>query len=1166
MKNKKISPKKPKVDSIICPPDMLGRSKTARFFGILCRAMVIFFAVYGLALIFCDSIRLEVGAFYLFLVSAAAVTVFSLFFVPKVGIYIGTFLSVGYLVLRYFLTSNYLRFLIASLLSVYNAFLKRLADRNFVQMVNFMVDVDTRGFEEKDLISYGVAILVILIAAAFVPCILKKTRILLPTAVSGLLFAIIFTYNLSNANWAFVLILASFSAIIVLKVYDNIYMRGLRKNRAPDNVGVFIDKKRPEMPTEAVLEQARREDERARRQAERDEKAETRKRHREQGFTIDEEISNYFDTPSRKPKKEKVVKLKPKKRDKDAKKHENEVKAQIRSVRKYDRATRTTRAAMGGFCAFGTFVMIFLVLALPALITNKSFADIPAISEPMNFYREYLTAFLQGDEVILDDLAYADNPANFAPRTTDAAPREYNGTQFFYIESASTQDIYLTGWIATDYRDGAWYTAAYRSEQNNSFRSLYASTYDRQSTPYESVYFNFMNTYYPYDMREVEFSEGRQTISSAHGYLAQQINIRRLATIGTTCYFPSRFNADYKLRSFGSSAESGLGYVNFYDGIYTGNGFGELEAEYAVVAYLQDQSNQSWYKSIAGSIAQFNEGYNIARDQVLEPRREKIEIYRERDRTLAMIVDAIYKDINVSNASGFLTVTLPSNYIGAGTYVIQKGTTDEFDQPATIIVCQEHEVEYTLYDTGEIRKSGINGNRSLPDLPFAVRYAALLTDEEKTQVASMYYDYYIYRNFVYETYTQKAGSEVISAYYENLIASLTEEEYNELFTDKNGLEYRGSRSDSISNVTYENRHDLIMKIISTLAAKDSGYTYTLTPTAEADPALDGVENFLTVTKEGYCVQFASSVALLLREAGIPARYVEGYVASEFTRINDRNNDFDWRSIVKDEDAHAWVEVWYDGIGWVQYEATPTLYNAAYGIVDESVDPPSDDTDDTTTNDYPDDDTDDPDTDDIVTDPGETTTDPGDIGPGAPGGIDPEILKAIIVFAAIVLVIAVMASVAFILIKMREDKHQKEIKELLDSAEEKRVPEETRRQTARRLIDMTMKLFEVYGTPRTKTEFRDDYAERMQKEYLEIFGRYVRNPEYEKDPTAPEFIKVSDTDFKAIFADMAAEEFGIDGMDEDALSRLAVFYKRLYTAMPVKLSTVDRLIWVYIKLI
>ncbi len=1161
MKKKNIFSEKQKGPSMICPPDMLGRSKTARFFGILCRAIVIFFAVYGLALIFCDAVRLDVGAFYLFLASAAAVTLFSLFFIPKVGIYIGSLLSVGYVVLRYFLTTDYFRFLLASVITVYNAFLQRLADRNFVRMVDFMIEVDTKGFGDTELVTYGVTVLVILLAAAFVPCVLKKTRILLPAAISGLLFSVIFTYNLSNANWAFALILASFSAIIVLKVYDNIYMKGLKKDRAPENVGVFVDKGRPEMPTEAVLEQARREDERVRRQAEREEKAETRKRHREQGFTIDEEISNYFDTPSRKPKKEKTAKVKRAKRDKDAKKHENEVKAQMRRVHKYDRITGTTRSAMGGFAAIGTFILIFLVLALPALFTDKSFADIPAISEPMNFYREYLTAFLRGDEVILDDLDYADNSANFAPHSTEATPREYNGTQFFYIESASPQDIYLTGWIATDYRDGAWYTASYRSEENIAFRSLYASTYDRQSTPYESVYFNFMKTYYPYDMREVEFSKGRQTISSAHGYIAQQINIRRLATIGTPCYFPSRFNADYKLRSFGSSAESGLGYVNFFDGIYTGNSFNELLAEYAVVAYLQDQSNASWYKNISYSIAQFNEGYNIARDQVLEPRRDKIDIYRERAQTVDKIVDTVYKDISVSSNADSITVILPSNYIGAGTYVITTEQDEEYGE-MYIIVCEERGVKYTLYDTGEVSKSGLNGNRSLPDLPFAVRYAALMDKSEKTEVASMYYDYYIYRNYVYETYNKKPESEVISAYYESLVGSLTEEEYAELFTDKNGLEYRGARADSTSSVTYENRHELVMKLISTLAAKDSGYVYTLTPTAVGDPELDGVENFLTVTKEGYCVQFASSVALLLREAGIPARYVEGYVASEFTRNYDCSSNFEWLSIVKDENAHAWVEVWYDGIGWVQYEATPNLYNSAYGIASD-VDPDRpDDTDDTTV-DYTDDTT--LDTDDTTTDPNETTG-PDVIDPEAPVAIDPETLKAIIIAVAVALAVAAAVAVVVILIKKREDKHHSEIKELLDAAEAKRVPDDERHETARRLIDMTMKLFEIYGTPRGKTEFRDAYAERMQEEYLEVFGRNVHNPEYITDPKAPEFIKVSDTDFKAIFADIAAEEFGVDGMDAEALSRLAVFYKRLYTAMPAKLSSIDRFIWVYIKLI
>ena len=96
------------------------------------------------------------------------------------------------------------------------------------------------------------------------------------------------------------------------------------------------------------------------------------------------------------------------------------------------------------------------------------------------------------------------------------------------------------------------------------------------------------------------------------------------------------------------------------------------------------------------------------------------------------------------------------------------------------------------------------------------------------------------------------------------------------------------------------------------------------------PDLDGVENFLTNTKEGYCVQFASAAALILREYGIPTRYVEGYIACDFNTNSSIDRVARSATYVHDYEAHAWIEVFFDGIGWVQYECTPAYYAGMYG--------------------------------------------------------------------------------------------------------------------------------------------------------------------------------------------------------------------------------------------
>lgn len=73
--------------------------------------------------------------------------------------------------------------------------------------------------------------------------------------------------------------------------------------------------------------------------------------------------------------------------------------------------------------------------------------------------------------------------------------------------------------------------------------------------------------------------------------------------------------------------------------------------------------------------------------------------------------------------------------------------------------------------------------------------------------------------------------------------------------------------------------------------------------------------FLTESSTGYCVHFATAATVLLRAAGIPARYVTGYMVT--TNAGET-------TVVREEDAHAWAEYWVRGIGWIVLEATPSM--------------------------------------------------------------------------------------------------------------------------------------------------------------------------------------------------------------------------------------------------
>ena len=79
-------------------------------------------------------------------------------------------------------------------------------------------------------------------------------------------------------------------------------------------------------------------------------------------------------------------------------------------------------------------------------------------------------------------------------------------------------------------------------------------------------------------------------------------------------------------------------------------------------------------------------------------------------------------------------------------------------------------------------------------------------------------------------------------------------------------------------------------------------------------------NFVTKTHAGYCQYFAGAMALMLRYLGIPARVAVGFAGGTY----DPNRRL-WN--VTDREAHAWVEVWFKGYGWLPFDPTPAASGA-----------------------------------------------------------------------------------------------------------------------------------------------------------------------------------------------------------------------------------------------
>jgi hypothetical protein len=98
---------------------------------------------------------------------------------------------------------------------------------------------------------------------------------------------------------------------------------------------------------------------------------------------------------------------------------------------------------------------------------------------------------------------------------------------------------------------------------------------------------------------------------------------------------------------------------------------------------------------------------------------------------------------------------------------------------------------------------------------------------------------------------------------------------------------------------------------SVLAYLGEGFQYSELP-PDASGTLPG---FLLQSKVGYCQQYSGAMALLLRMGGVPARVATGFTSGA---QDSKTKEY----IVRDLDAHSWVEVWYPDYGWVTFDPTP----------------------------------------------------------------------------------------------------------------------------------------------------------------------------------------------------------------------------------------------------
>jgi hypothetical protein len=114
-----------------------------------------------------------------------------------------------------------------------------------------------------------------------------------------------------------------------------------------------------------------------------------------------------------------------------------------------------------------------------------------------------------------------------------------------------------------------------------------------------------------------------------------------------------------------------------------------------------------------------------------------------------------------------------------------------------------------------------------------------------------------------------------------------------------------------------------------LAIQDYLKDFTYDTHVKAPTGVNDLLYFLTKSHRGYCEQFAGTMAVMLRQLGIPARVAVGFTSGTY---NSGTHSY----LVNTQNAHSWVEVEFPGYGWLAFEPTPTRDNPIAQAYDTNV--------------------------------------------------------------------------------------------------------------------------------------------------------------------------------------------------------------------------------------
>ncbi len=875
IKGSKVKNKRPKrtppTDIIYSPAEI--STTASRIIGISLRAIIMFMGTFGISAFVADFFALTYNEIYwsgyyvpVGMIALAALIISAVFgfasynraapfiaFPSFVAAYLGI-CAISY--------GNPFDYIIDSVVRIYNYCIYTMISRGYMYFSDYMIkeayDYSNAAYVSSDNLRLGgVFILTFVIGAMIGFSMMKKVRLFLIAPVCVLFLGPTLMFNLSKGTIGFVFSVAFIVATLTLYIYDYRFAGGLeRKN---ERIRLRIEKREAKKAKRALIKEEKKalreeadkmlmaalkadmgakksrlagkavfkahklakkndkKSEKRRRKAEKKQKKLDRKADRAELKRLKSLSKNDLNAKS-----QLNARIESKQNLKSLKKA---AKADAKAKKKEARHRSDLVSAAGGIAGIGTAVLALLIAGLPALAVNGPFAKIEPVYNKVNIANYYVTAYLSGNDIDLNDLS-GYGIEELTPRKLSFAPLEYEDVQTFSVTTTSDNNVYLKGWSADsfDYYSDTWTGADY--DKVLTYRQQFGESF----TP-DMISTSFKKYVYP-STAEITEAEIYKNFSK-FGFTMQSVSVFRNLGYSRLMFVPYSMDIDHGLLEKQTLDPIMKKYSNYYEGIYSSRFF-EAGDAYASISYITRMNREGFSAELENAIAYYNASLSA------------IEKLRDADKE-----------------------TIDSGIL---------------------------EYEFSLQENG-ITYIGT----SLVD-----RYFNVMSESERASFDSSVQTELSYREFVASNYLTPFGSEKI----ENLAAEIYEAAQVEIETEK---------------------HQLILRVINYL--KDN-CKYTITPNEALYPGAGSIlDAFIFDVREGYCSHFATAACAILREMGIPTRFVEGYIATDFT---DKYGAYN--AAVLDSNAHAWIEVYYDGMGWLPYETTPAYYDDMYNPDSATIEP------------------------------------------------------------------------------------------------------------------------------------------------------------------------------------------------------------------------------------